>query len=580
METRTKQLKIIFTSDIHGNYFPYDFRHDHWGKGSLQRVYAYVKKQRKRYPDSTILIDGGDMLQGEPTAYYFNYIDIRKGHSVADMCNFVGYDVGVVGNHDIETGHENFDRFVNSCNYPILGANAINNATGLPYFRPYTILTRCGIRLCIIGFITPAIPHWIPKKIWDDMHFEDIKESARRWIAYVKQNERPDCIIGLIHSGMDNGIVTENYHENAVRETVSEVDGFDLVLYGHDHTSNMESVESPSGRSILCVNPGSLAYSISEVKMRFTLNRVGQVVKNESSCQSIYIGTFHNSYAKEYESHFAKEYQSVAQFASRQIGSFANRVDISDAYFGSSAYIDLIQDLQLHVSKAELSFAAPLFFNASIEAGEVKVNNLFNLYRFEDRLYTMRLKGIEIKKYLEMSYALWTCQMHGPDDKLLLTEPMKNNPLRLGFKNFLFNFDSIAGIRYTVDVSKPEGEKVNILSMSDGSAFDMERFYTVAMTAYRANGGGELLTKGAGLTKEEIEARTISSTVKDIRYYLMEYIQEKGVIHPEAHNHWKFIPEDWVKVAVEREREQLFGEANNIKRKNYSDSNGEDSRER
>ncbi len=580
METRTKQLKIIFTSDIHGNYFPYDFRHDHWGKGSLQRVYAYVKKQRKRYPDSTILIDGGDMLQGEPTAYYFNYIDIRKGHSVADMCNFVGYDVGVVGNHDIETGHENFDRFVNSCNYPILGANAINNATGLPYFRPDTILARCGIRLCIIGFITPAIPHWIPKKIWDDMHFEDIKESARRWIAYVKQNERPDCIIGLIHSGMDNGIVTENYHENAVRETVSEVDGFDLVLYGHDHTSNMESVESPSGRSILCVNPGSLAYSISEVKMRFTLNRVGQVVKNESSCQSIYIGTFHNSYAKEYESHFAKEYQSVAQFASRQIGSFANRVDISDAYFGSSAYIDLIQDLQLHVSKAELSFAAPLFFNASIEAGEVKVNNLFNLYRFEDRLYTMRLKGIEIKKYLEMSYALWTCQMHGPDDKLLLTEPMKNNPLRLGFKNFLFNFDSIAGIRYTVDVSKPEGEKVNILSMSDGSAFDMERFYTVAMTAYRANGGGELLTKGAGLTKEEIEARTISSTVKDIRYYLMEYIQDKGVIHPEAHNHWKFFPEDWVKGAVEREREQLFGEANNIKRKNYSDSNGEDSRER
>lgn len=580
METRIKHLKIIFTSDIHGNYFPYDFRHEHWGKGSLQRVYAYVKKQRKRYPDTTILIDGGDILQGEPTAYYFNYIDMRKGHIVADMCNYVGYDAGVIGNHDIETGHENFDRFVRSCNHPILGANVICNATGQPYFRPYTILVRNGIRLCIIGFITPAIPHWIPKKIWDDMHFEDIKESARHWIAYVKENEHPDCIIGLIHSGMDNGIVTDDYRENAVRETVSEVDGFDLVLYGHDHASNMESVESPSGRSILCVNPGSLAYSISEIRMRFTLNKVGKVVKNESSCQSIYIGTFHNSYAKEYERRFAEEYKSVEQFSNQLIGSFANRVDISDAYFGSSAYIDLIQELQLHVSKAELSMAAPLFFNASIEAGEVKVNNLFNLYRFEDRLYTLRLRGREIKNYLEMSYALWTCQMQGPEDKLLLTEPMKNNPQRLGFKNFLFNFDSVAGLRYTVDVSKPEGEKVEILSMTDGQPFDMDRFYTVAMTAYRANGGGELLTKGAGLTKEEIEARTLSSTVKDIRYYLMEYIKEKGVIHPEARHTWKFIPEDWVAAATAREKEQLFGEANNIKRKSYTDSVSEDRRDR
>lgn len=580
METRTKQIKIIFTSDIHGNYFPYDFRHEHWGKGSLQRVYAYVKKQRARYPESTILIDGGDILQGEPTAYYFNYIDMRKGHVVADMCNFVGYDVGVVGNHDIETGHENFDRFVNSCKHPILGANVISNATGLPYFRPYTILKRCGIRLCIIGFISPAIPHWIPKKIWADMHFEDIKESARKWIAHVREHENPDCIIGLIHSGMDNGIVTDDYRENAVRETVSEVEGFDLVLYGHDHSSNMESIESPSGRSVLCVNPGSLAYSISEIKIRFSINRLGKVVKNEASCQSIYIGTYHNSYAKEYEARFAEEYKAVERFASQQIGQFVNRVDISDAYFGPSAYIDLIQELQLHVSKAELSFSAPLFFNSSIEAGEVKVNSLFNLYRFEDRLYTLRLRGSEIKNYLEMSYALWTTQMNSPEDNMLQTEPMKNNPTRLGFKNFLFNFDSAAGLRYTVDVSKAEGEKINIISMSNGEDFDSDRFYTVAMTAFRANGGGELLTKGAGLSKEEIETRIVSSTAKDIRYYLMEYIKEKGTITPTARNEWKFIPEDWVEIASSRERELLFGESNNIKRRAYSDNIDEERRNR
>lgn len=179
-----------------------------------------------------------------------------------------------------------------------------------------------------------------------------------------------------------------------------------------------------------------------------------------------------------------------------------------------------------------------------------------------------------------MSYALWTTQMNSPEDNMLQTEPMKNNPTRLGFKNFLFNFDSAAGLRYTVDVSKAEGEKINIISMSNGEDFDSDRFYTVAMTAFRANGGGELLTKGAGLSKEEIETRIVSSTAKDIRYYLMEYIKEKGTITPTARNEWKFIPEDWVEIASSRERELLFGESNNIKRRAYSDNIDEERRNR
>ena len=209
-----------------------------------------------------------------------------------------------------------------------------------------------------------------------------------------------------------------------------------------------------------------------------------------------------------------------------------------------------------------MSFSAPLFFNASIEAGDIKVSNLFDLYRFEDHLYTLLLTGEEIKKYLEMSYASWTQQMHSPNDPMLLICPMKNNPERMGFKNFIFNFDSAAGICYEVDVTKPEGEKVNILSMEDGRPFSLNETYTVAMTAYRANGGGELLTKGAGLTKEEMDSRILEVSKYDIRHYLMEYIKEIGTINPQAKHHWKFVPEAWVEKARERESKILFGETN------------------
>lgn len=554
----TRQIRIIFTSDIHGNYFPYDFRHERWGKGSLQRVHAFVAQQLKANPISTILVDGGDILQGEPTSYYLNFVAKDEHHSVADMTNFIGYDVGVIGNHDLETGHEVFDNFVEDCNYPVLGANVINDETGLPYFEPYTILRRSGVKIAIIGFVTPAIPHWIPKQIWSNMHFEDIVSSAKKWVAHVKEVEEPDFIIGLFHSGMDEGIITPDYRENAVRDTASSVSGFDLILYGHDHSSNMEEVENPEGRNILCVNPGCYAHSVAEVNITFNLNKEGIVTGHDTLCQLHYIGTIHNTSAFDFKRHFSRDFKQVKAFASERIGTFTESININDAYFGSSSYIDLIQSLQLKISEADISFAAPLFFNSAIEAGEVKVSNLFALYRFEDHLYTILLTGKEIKQYLEMSYGAWIHQMSSPEDGLLQLQPMKNNPSRMGFKNFIFNFDSAAGIRYTVDVRKPEGEKINIESMADGRPFDENELYTVAMTAYRANGGGELLTKGAGLSKEEIDSRIIGCTERDLRHYLMLFIKEQKIIHPQAMNHWKFIPEEWVKAASERERELLF----------------------
>lgn len=556
MDNRT--INIIFTTDIHGNYFPFDFRHNRWGKGSLQRVHAFVAQQVKRLKGSTILIDGGDILQGEPTSYFFNYVEPGTRHKVSDMCNFIGYDVGVMGNHDIETGHDIFDRFVSDCNFPILGANAIDDKSGRPYFQPYSIFVRSGIRIAVIGFITPAIPHWIPRRVWSGIHFEDICDSAKKWISYVRENEHPDFVIGLFHSGMDDGIVTEDYRENAVRQTVTQVRGLDLVLYGHDHTSNMEAVENPDGKSIMCINPGSYAYSVAEINIEFSVNSDSTVTHRETNAQLCYIGTINNSHAIEFKRHFRKDYNSVKKFASTIIGRFMNGVDVTDAYFGSSAFIDFIQQMQLFISHADISFAAPLFFNSSIGEGEVRISNLFNLYRFEDRLYTLRMTGCEIKNYLEMSYANWTNTMTSADDHFLLLSPMKSNPERMGFTNFIFNFDSAAGVRYEVDVRRPQGQKVTIFSMADGTPFSYDKFYIVAMTAYRANGGGELLTKGAGLSKEEIEQRIISFTPRDIRYYMMEYIRAKHEVNPQPAGTWRFVPEEWVRKAEIRERRLLF----------------------
>ena len=184
---------------------------------------------------------------------------------------------------------------------------------------------------------------------------------------------------------------------------------------------------------------------------------------------------------------------------------------------------------------------------------------MFKLYKYENQLYVMRLTGKEIRRHLEMSYDLWVNTMKSPDDHLLLLDQQtQGDQQRLGFKNFSFNSDSAAGIDYEVDVTKPDGEKVRILGMSNGEPFDENKWYKVAVNSYRGNGGGELLTRGAGIPKDSLESRIIWRSERDQRYYLMQEIEKMGTVDAKPNNNWRFVPEEWVKPAAERDFELLF----------------------
>ena len=160
-----------------------------------------------------------------------------------------------------------------------------------------------------------------------------------------------------------------------------------------------------------------------------------------------------------------------------------------------------------------------------------------------------------------MSYGLWTNQMKAPNDHILLLDSILNNGRRQGLKNLSYNMDSAAGILYTVDVSKPEGQRIIIESMADGTPFDMDRDYKVAVNSYRGNGGGELITRGAGIPHAELKGRILNSTDKDLRYYLMQRIIKQKTVTPHRLNHWRFIPDEWAPAALARDRKILFPNA-------------------
>ncbi len=557
-QEREVKLKIVQTSDVHGNYYPYDFIHKRDASGSLARVHALVQKQREIYKDNLILLDNGDILQGQPTVYYYNYIDTVSPHVAAGMMNFMGYDAGNMGNHDVETGRAVFDRWTGDCRFPILGANIIDTATGQPHFKPYEVFERDGVRIVVMGMITPAIPVWLSENLWKGLRFEDMEETARKWMKIIREQEHPDLVVGMFHAGRDAQWMAGLYRENASVEVARNVPGFDIVLMGHDHTRECRKIANIAGDSVLVMDPAGDAVVVSDVEVTLKL-RDGKVVDKQIDGTLSDTGNY--GISEEFVSHFAPQYRTIRNFVSKKIGHFTETVSTRPAYFGPSAFVDLIHSLQLEISGADISFAAPLSYDTEIKEGDVFVNDMFNLYKYENMLYTMNLSGREIRDALEMSYDLWTNRMTSPEDHLLLLREHRREGVedRAAFKNFSFNFDSAAGIIYTVDVTRPDGEKVSIASMADGTPFDMDKIYKVALNSYRGNGGGELLTKGAGISQDELKKRIVSSTDKDLRFYLMQYIERKKRIEPHALDQWKFVPEEWAVPASRRDYDSLFG---------------------
>ena len=564
--TKTVRLKVVETSDVHGHFFPYDFMERKALKGTLVRVNTYVEKQRKQYgKDHLLLIDNGDILQGQPCVYWSNYVMPENVNLAARVINYMQYDAETVGNHDIEPGHKVYDKWIREVRCPLLGANIIKTGSGKNAnpkniyngLQPYSIHYVDGVKIAVIGMLTPAIPNWLNESTYKGIEFEEMVSCAKKWVKYLKDVERPDLIFGLFHSGKDGGIVTPDYEENATAAVAREVPGFDIIFFGHDHQVHNEWITNKEGQQVLIIDPSCWAQNIAEADIELTYEK-GRLVKKNISGEIVSVRD--EEIDEQMVDYFQKDIDAVKEYVSQKIGSFETPVYTRDCYFGNSAFTDLIHNLQLQITKADISFNAPLSFNTTIKAGEVTMADMFKLYRFENLLFVLKMTGEEIRKHLEYSYDMWTNTMKSPDDHALrLNDASKDDQQRTGFQYYTFNFDSACGIDYEVDLTKPDGEKVRILRMSNGEPFDEKKWYRVAMNSYRANGGGELLTHGAGIPKDSIEARVIYHSDRDQRHYLTEEIRRMGNVNPKPNHNWKFVPEEWVKPALERDRIILFG---------------------
>lgn len=559
-ENKTVSLRVVETSDVHGHFFPYDFVEGQPLKGTLARVNTYVNRLRRQYGDRLLLIDNGDILQGQPTCYWSNYVVGNADENIAaQVVNYMNYDAETFGNHDVETGHAVYDKWIREVRCPMLGANIVDKETGQPYVRPYQIFVRDGVKIAVLGMLTPTIPCWLNESLWQGLEFREMVATARQWVKHIREVEHADLIFGLFHSGLSGGITMPGgIEEDASERVAREVPGFDIIFFGHDHMQHNQWVTNTEGRKVLILDPSCWALNVVDAQIELTYTN-GKLTRKDIKGDVVSVRD--EAIDEAMVKHFQPQIDRIKDYVSRRIGRFENTTRTRDSYFGNSAFTDFVHNLQLQISKADISFNAPLSFDSEIKAGDVTVADMFKLYRFENQLYILKLTGREIRGHLEESYDRWVNTMRSADDHLLLlNDESRGDQQRMGFRNYTFNFDSAAGIDYEVDVTKPDGQKVRILRMSNGEPFDEQKTYRVVMNSYRGNGGGELLTKGAGIPKEKIDERIIYQSPLDLRHYLMEEIERMGSVSPAPNHNWRFVPEQWTKPAAERDRKLVFGE--------------------
>ena len=583
-EDGTYSFWICTTNDVHGRYFD-SLYVDSATAGSLLAVSATVDSVRKAVgPQNLILVDVGDCVQGDNASYYYNYVDTLSPHLYARMVDYMGYDAVVVGNHDIEAGHPVYDRLGKELGCPLLAANAVRTSDGKPYFQDYLVTVREGFRIAIIGFTNPNIKNWLSPELWSGMEFKSLIPYVQEYVDQVRKREKPDIVIVAAHVGTGPGLDPEGIAavrglesgssdraqaekagsaniESQGKALLQTLDGVDFVLCAHDHSPAV--IQSDS---ICLINSGSHCRNVGFGRIDLTVND-GKIVSRSCSASLIPVRKDHVDTAM--RSLFRPDYEVVKAFTVKPVGKLEIPLVTRDSYTGMSPYIDFIHSVSLGCEPAQISFAAPLTYDGVIEPGTLVYNDLFKIYPFENQLFVVRMTGREIRNYLEYSYDSWINTVSGrPGEHLLKIENRpdpRTGSSRWSFTGRAYNFDSAAGLVYDVDVRKPKGERVIIRSLASGETFDMDSTYCVAMTSYRASGGGGIMREGAGIDTDRIDERVVAR-YPEIRDIIYDAILEAGTLTSgniydrNTMGYWSFIPSEMVGPLLEKDMELVFGE--------------------
>jgi 2',3'-cyclic-nucleotide 2'-phosphodiesterase/3'-nucleotidase len=498
-------LTILHTSDLHGRVHPHDPLADaDLGEG-LARVAAAVKAVRAQ-GNPTLLLDSGDTIQGSPTqALVFAGRIADAGDPIVRAMNLVGYDAMAIGNHEFDFGLERLEVSRRQARFPWLSANTLG-PDGEPAFAPYVVREIAGVRVGILGLVTPHVANWESPSLLGQLHFGDSVAAARRYVPVLRGRERCDLVVVIAHEGFERDRATGRERresgENQAYAVATQVEGIDFLLSGHAH-----AVIAPRrlGRTWVS-QPGRWGNTLTRFDV--TLEREGDrwrvtdiagrnlPMKRVAPDPAVVAAV-----TPEHEATMRLLGEEAAVLDAPVSGKGARRQD--------TALLDWLHAVQLRDGKAAVSFCSLLPSESpDWPAGPLTIRQIWAFYPYENGLVTIEATGRQVRAALERSAGCVA------------------RPAELGR-----NCDTLEGAEYALDLSRPEGHRVAYLRR-DGREIGDDELVVVALNSYRASGGG-----GYPMWKS---ARRIAET-GNLRDMLVADARAQKRLRLEPDGNWKVV---------------------------------------
>lgn len=590
----TVDLRIMETTDIHVHLADYDYYRDrHSDTHGLAKTAKLIRDARAEATNS-ILIDNGDLIQGNPLGDYMakeHGLKAGEVHPVYKAMNLLDYDAGNLGNHEFNYGLDFLKESINDANFPYVSSNIYKPdgdddlSNNDPYFTPYILLDRevtdrdgkkHTLKIGVIGFVPPQIMQWDKTNLDGKVVTGDIVEAAKRFVPEMKA-KGADIVIAVPHSGL-TAVTEQGMDENAAYY-LSKVPGIDAILTGHAHQvfpsdgyKDLPGVDLAKGsiNGIPVVMPGFWGSHLGLVDMTLDVDAKGKwtVADASGKTRAIYKREGRkaiplveaeqdilDAIKQEHEATIAYMREGVGETTARIHSYFALVQDDPSIQIVTNAqkwYVERLTKGSEYDGIPVLSAGAPFKaggrggpdYYTNIEPGAIALKNVADLYIYPNTLRAVLIDGATVREWLEMSAGAFNrISADGGEQPLL-------NP-----KFPSYNYDVIDGVTYEIDVSEParynkNGEVVNqeahrIKNLRfNGKPIDPKAKFIVATNNYRASGGGHF--PGLDGSNIIIEAPDENRTV------LANYIFSLGKLDPSADNNWTFkdLPGD-VQVSFE-----------------------------
>lgn len=585
----TIELKIMATSDMHDYLMNYDYyTTEESNNYGLIKLATIVKEYRKQFGikdnediDNMLLVDNGDLIQGNPLGDYFAKVEpVKPGekHPVYKALDSMKYDVAALGNHEFNYGLDFIKQITKDATTPYVNANIYNAQSKENEFTPYIIIkekvidksgTEHEVKVGFIGLCPPQILSWDSLNLEGKITVEDMKATAEKFVPKIK-DEGADVVVALIHSGYGANDYIENVENQAAQLTL--IKGIDAVVSGHTHElfpaeSYMKShpeaanIDIATGKinGIPTIQPAKYAEAIGVITLNLqpeentykVVDSKGEIILAKDKAND-----------EELVSILKDDHEKVIKYVNSPVGETTEDINSFFSLVADTTAVQLISEAQLSYAIERvanepslkdyqglpiLSAAAPFKagltkggVNAGdfidIPKGQLSIKDLSSLYKFPNTLTIMKVTGKEVRQWLEMSSGMFNT-----------IDPNKTEQQSLLNENFpSFNFDTLDGVKYEIDVTKParydndgnvinnDSNRITNLTYNDKEIADTDEFLVVTNN-YRAGGGGNFPIFGE-------KSSVVYISIDEVRTILSKYIESAKTITPKTDNNWRLMP--------------------------------------